>query len=221
MINPVKTERIGETRTMNNGINATIICYRNNKDIDVQFENGCIAKNIVYRLFAKGIVKCPLIIEYYDNFCKVTNVNTKHKTEFLIDVEDVSKIQNKMCSINDSGYIMCNKKRLHREIMNCSQDVEIDHINGNRLDNRKTNLRICTRQQNAYNLSKRITNRSGYKGVSLCGFTNKWKSVIGFEKRTITIGRYNTKELAAEAYNKKALELYGDFARLNEVNYAT
>lgn len=102
-------------------------------------------------------------------------------------------------------------------IDNIPKDKFVDHINGNILDNRRSNLRICTHQQNCVN---KPSTKEGYKGIyklpsgryqaRISNKSNKSKPVI-------CIGTFDTENEAAEAYNKKALELHGEFARLNVI----
>jgi hypothetical protein len=108
---------------------------------------------------------------------------------------------------------------VHRAIMNPPDDLFVDHINLNRLDNRRCNLRIATKAQNNRNVSLRKDNTSGYKGISLNkrAIKNPWEVSIAVMGKNIHIGCYPTKEQAALAYNKAALKYHGEFARLNDV----
>lgn len=105
--------------------------------------------------------------------------------------------------------------RFHREIMNAPPDVQIDHISGNGLDNRKRNLRYATRSQNQRNKHPRDNCSSKYMGVSWCKRRNKWKAIIQSDKKVTNIGRFDTEIEAAMAYDEYAIRLHGDFARLN------
>ena len=115
------------------------------------------------------------------------------------------------------------KIRMHRVIINAPKGIPVDHINGNPLDNRKENLRVCTHQENCRNRGKPKNNKSGYKGVSymkkskdmINEHSKPWKTQITFNGNPITIGMYKTKEEAARAYDQKAIELFGEFAQLN------
>ena len=102
---------------------------------------------------------------------------------------------------------------LHRYIMNAPDGMDVDHINHDTLDNRKNNLRICTRQQNLWNTKPYGSCK--YKGVCWDKHRNKWLSYVTFENKFITLGRFNTEEEAARAYDTKAKELFGEFAYLN------
>ncbi len=109
-----------------------------------------------------------------------------------------------------------NKKNIlmHRLLSNPSDSQEVDHINGNRLDNRRSNLRNCTRLQNIGN-SAGYSKKTVYKGVEVrnTGYVAK----IGMNYKTIYLGFFKTEEEAALAYNKAALKHYGRFAKVNEV----
>lgn len=94
-------------------------------------------------------------------------------------------------------------------------DYVIDHINGNRLDNRRENLRVVTKRSNAANSKSRSGSTSKYKGVSLDSSRNKWISSIQLNGKTNHIGRFESEEDAAKAYDLRAWTEYGEFARLN------
>lgn len=113
--------------------------------------------------------------------------------------------------------------RMHRLIIGAKVDENVDHINGNKLDNRRKNLRIATKSQNAVNRPKFIKNAtSKYKGVHwyrsyVKGKTPHWRAEIRFHRKAIRLGRFETEKEAAIAYNKKAVELFGKFAYLNKI----
>ena len=104
---------------------------------------------------------------------------------------------------------------MHREIMNAPDGMGVDHINGNGLDNRRENLRFCTIAQNRMNSVKIIAKSSGFKGVEWHKSHHKWRARITAAKKEIHIGYFNTELDAAEAYDEKALELFGEFAKPN------
>jgi len=90
----------------------------------------------------------------------------------------------------------------------------VDHINGNRLDNRRENLRTCTNAENMRNRGKTASNTSGYKGVYRGRQPGRWRALIMVDGETISLGQYDTPEEAHEAYRKAATEFHGDFAGL-------
>lgn len=112
---------------------------------------------------------------------------------------------------------------LHRFLTCCPPDLEVDHRNRKKHDNRSENLRVCTTRQNAGNatLSKRKDKTSQYKGVSkrlrdLEG-DKHWHARGVKSYRSILIGRFKTEIEAALAYNKWAIETFGEFACINEI----
>ncbi len=107
--------------------------------------------------------------------------------------------------------------RMHRYIMNCPKGKQTDHKNHNTLDNQKSNLRICTRQQNKMNRKNHKKSSSGYKGVYWNIPRNKWMAYIRHNGKLIYLGLYKNEIDAAMAYNKKAKELFRKFAYLNKV----
>jgi hypothetical protein len=136
------------------------------------------------------------------------------------DFEELNKYKWHPNSMKTKGlYASRNEKNtcisMHRQIMNPGKQEKIDHINHNPLDNQKHNLRICTCQENNMNRSITSKNKSGYKGVSFCKRTKKWRGDIKKNGKSIPLGRYKTPEEAAHKYNKKAVEIFGEFAYLN------
>ena len=89
----------------------------------------------------------------------------------------------------------------------------IDHINGDRTDNRICNLREASNAENVRNKIKTSRNSTGYKGVSYHVKNKKYVASIGFNMKSIYIGSFNTAEEAHAAYCKKATELHGEFFR--------
>lgn len=105
---------------------------------------------------------------------------------------------------------------LHRFLMNMPNGKEIDHINGNRLDNRICNLRICSHSENQRNKGKLIGQyTSNYKGICWRKFQKQWRATIRFKNRKHLIGYFKNEIDAAIAYDLWARELHGKFARLN------
>lgn len=104
---------------------------------------------------------------------------------------------------------------LAREIMGNPKGMMVDHKNGDTLDNRKSNLRICNRAENGSNRGKQINNKSGYKGVYWYKYTKKWKAQIKVKGKVMALGYYFNKVDAAKAYNQASLEFHGEFANIN------
>ena len=113
--------------------------------------------------------------------------------------------------------------RMHRVIMDCPSDKEIDHINHDTLDNTKVNLRICNHSQNVMNKKPKHNSSSKFKGVHLEKQYYKdktytyWFSQIRINGKTIHLGRFKNEIDGAKAYDKKAIELFGRFALTNRM----
>ncbi len=131
-----------------------------------------------------------------------------------VDSQDYDRI-NSYKWRNVHGYAMTGSKTrsMHRTILGAPVGMTVDHINGDRLDNRRINLRLCTQIQNQGNKRIPSNNSSGYKGVTK--FNNKWRAMIGVRGNMAHIGLYNTKEDAALAYDCAAIQIFGEYARCN------
>jgi hypothetical protein len=128
---------------------------------------------------------------------------------------------------NDRGYAYRRKTiegkyrciYLHRFIMQTPEDMDTDHINGDPLDNRRENLRICTTAENLANRTKLTTrNTTGYKGVCFDKKKGLYYAQIGWQRKGIrknfVIGYFTDPKKAAKAYEEEALQRYGEFAKL-------
>ncbi len=104
---------------------------------------------------------------------------------------------------------------MHRQILNAKKGESVDHRNHNGLDNRLVNIRLCTHQQNCQNQRKSKNGTSKYKGVSWNKIEKRWRAVVRSEGELVHIGYYNSEIEAAKAYDKRALELFGEFAYCN------
>lgn len=105
--------------------------------------------------------------------------------------------------------------RLHREIMSAPSGVQVDHINGDGLDCRRVNMRLCTHTENQHNSRRRTDNTSGYRGVYLHKASKKWDARIKVNGKVLFLGHFTSPEAAARAYDEAAKKYHGDFANLN------
>ena len=105
--------------------------------------------------------------------------------------------------------------KLHRLIMDAPAGTHVDHINGDPLDNRRCNLRIATPQQNQCNSRKHKRGTSTFKGVSRNRDSGRWRAYIVKDRKQINLGSFATELEAADAYDKAALAIFGEFACLN------
>ena len=142
---------------------------------------------------------------------------TKGKSAIVDDADYVGLMKNHWCF--STGYAMRGTWRdhkthlMHRQIMGQPpQGMEIDHINGNRLDNRRCNLRFATRSQNIINKGCQPNNKLGVKGVSKRASTGRFYARIGAKGRKPYLGIFPTIEEAIAARQKAEHNLYGEFA---------
>lgn len=138
-----------------------------------------------------------------------------------LDEEDKHYLEERSFSIHklkNTQYLYNSNKniRLHRLIMNCPNGKQIDHINGNGLDNRKENLRICSQSENHQNRSKWGNTSSQYKGVHWHKIVKKWVAQIMINGKRKHLGYFDREREAAKAYNYMAIKHFGEYARINE-----
>jgi hypothetical protein len=107
---------------------------------------------------------------------------------------------------------------MHRVIMQTPEGFYTDHINHNSLDNRRCNLRQCTIAENQHNQRIRTsTKTSKYKGVCRYKTSKKWRAQITINGKRITIGYFEKEIDAALAYNNSAIQYFGNYATLNQL----
>lgn len=142
----------------------------------------------------------------------------------LVDNEFYSQLLKHTWRVSKQGYVVSEQRvagkkislRLHRFIMNNAlKTQDIDHSNHNKLDNRKVNLRICTRSQNQANRLKQQGTTSKYKGVSWHKRAKKWVARIKKHGVLIYLGSFNSEKAASKEYNKFAKLLFQEFAHTN------
>lgn len=105
--------------------------------------------------------------------------------------------------------------RMHREIAQPPEGFVVDHINGDTLDNRRANLRVCTYSENSLNRRSTPFGTSNYRGVYWREGKGRWAAQIRYERKKYHLGYYKNEDEAARAYDEKAKELLGKYARLN------
>ncbi len=145
----------------------------------------------------------------------------------IVDDEDYERLMEyKWCYSSTIGYAVSRtyvggKKKvllMHRFILNAPPDKVTDHINHNKLDNRKSNLRICSSSENNRNMPiNRANNKSGYRGVYWSKSRKKWIANIRFNNKPIYLGIFDNKHDAARMYNFWAVDLFGEYANLNVI----
>ena len=139
----------------------------------------------------------------------------------MVDAADYEWLSQYKWSATSSGLntYACRNVRgkivlMHRFIMKAPKGMVVDHIDGNGLNNCRSNLRICTHSQNMCN-SRIRSGSSQYKGVCYERRSGRWVAHIACEGQSYHLGTFDSEIEAARAYDRKAIELFGQFARLN------
>lgn len=149
----------------------------------------------------------------------------------LVDDEDYSKLSTKKWCValrkgkpesalrmEQIGFKKQRTIRMHRVVLGITDPkAVIDHIDGNPLNNTKSNLRICTQAENAKNRAKMSRGSSVFKGVTLDNKTKKWAVSICCDYKSFYIGKFANELDAALAYNNAAKQLHGEFSRINNI----
>ena len=106
--------------------------------------------------------------------------------------------------------------RMHRVITDAPKGMDVAHLDGDGLNNQRSNLRVCTHAQNIQNAKMRSHNKSGYRGVSWYKTRNKWRACIAVNKKFIHLGFFDDKEEAARVYQEAAVKYHGEFRRTDD-----
>ena len=132
----------------------------------------------------------------------------------FVSLQDVERVGRYFWHLDTAGYpataVDGRKTRLHVFLLGAG----VDHRDGDKLNNRRENLRKCSPAQNAWNSSRRGTNRSGFKGVDLYR-DGRWRARIRAHGKVTFLGYFETAKEAARAYDAAARIQHGEFARLN------
>ena len=147
------------------------------------------------------------------NVIKLSNSNDVA----LVDDEDHERLAKYNWQKSTNGYAIrsegTDKVYLHQEVCPTPPGVYADHVNGQRLDNRRCNLRPATHSQNGQRRKVQVNNSSGYRGVSQS--PNGWRSQIYVNNKRISLGYYKDAAAAARAYDRAALQYFGSNAATN------
>ncbi len=104
--------------------------------------------------------------------------------------------------------------RMHREIMRPLKGEQVDHVDGDGLNNQRYNLRTASHAENVRNRGKQKNNTSGFKGVKWNGAAKKWEAKIGVDGKDVYLGVYTSKEIAYGVYCEAAKKHHGKYARI-------
>lgn len=147
----------------------------------------------------------------------------KNGKMILIDSEDLEMVAPHSWCQTGRGYVQTTiDKRstyLARFLLNAPHGMDVDHINHNALDNRRSNLRLCTHQENSCNSLP--CQKWHAKGIAWCEENKNWRASIHRKGRCLDLGRFKTEQEASDAYDKAARELFGEFACVNNTGGLT
>lgn len=143
----------------------------------------------------------------------------------IIDAEDYERVSKLKWWADHYGYAVARSKmvkgkfesyRMHRLILNAPKGMEVDHINGNKLDNRKSNLRLATKAENGRNRPTNSNNTSGYKGVTRGPNSIGWVAQIKVNKKKIHLGYFQDPADAYRAYIDGVKKYHGEFGNIKK-----
>ena len=138
----------------------------------------------------------------------------------VVDDEDWDQVRHKNWHLLKTGYAGCNNwidgrnygQTMHRMIMKPRNGFVVDHIDGDKLNNRRANLRVCRHANNCKNAKLSKANKTGFKGVDLHSQNKNFRAQIMVNGKTIHLGCFKTAELAGKAYDAASLKYHGKFA---------
>ena len=189
---------------------------------------GCLLKEHGYRICKKRKKqnKYDLSGDYgigYTN--NIDYSDPEHKRNyFYFDLKDYNLIKDFCWCFDKDGYLftMCDYHniKMHRLIMNCPDDMEVDHIKHNNYDNRKNELRICTHTENAQN-RKSVNNTSGIQGVKYNKNTNKWIAFLTIKREYVLLQSFDSFEEAVKARKEAENKYFGEYSYDNSMSMDT
>lgn len=152
---------------------------------------------------------------------------TKHGQEIVVDDDIYEQCNNRQWRVDKGGYARNNPwvngktvtVYLHRLVMKAdSSKTIVDHINGDKLDNQRSNLRFVTQEQNKFNRKATVGTPCPYKGVTINSSSKRpYKADIFYRGVHHYLGVFATAEEAAQAYNEGSLKYHGEYGRLNVI----
>ena len=194
-------------------------CAGCNNKVESRFDGVWYCNKHYLRMYTHGDLEChgrKRTTKLVDDGKPYVEIKTAKGDTILIDRQDIDKAMKCSWCISKAGYPVANiggrVVKMHRVLLGVeSRDVIVDHINGNPLDNRRNNLRLCNVTENARNHGLNRNNTSGIAGVSktACG---KWRARITVNGKEIQLGNYNTIEEAQTVRQEAEFKYYGEFS---------
>lgn len=203
------------------------ICRNSNKTVNTDIGILCGKHYLQYIRYGKIKSRTkydPNVIEEFSNHAIIYLYNKDGDiiAETLIDKEDIPKVINDKWCRDKNGYVKNSKQGYLHRILLGETNLFIDHINGDKLDNRKRNLRICNNADNLKNIVKLPKNNtSGILGVRFREDRNKWYAEIQCNKEKIYLGSFSSLEEAIKARLNGELKFFGKYKSKilnNEIN---
>lgn len=157
-------------------------------------------------------------------------IQLTRKKVALVDSQDYEQLNQWSWYANSNSphlWYACRRKQvdkkrtlflMHRVILNAPRHLQVDHINGNGLDNTRANLRLCTQSQNLHN-QRTVFGSSKYKGVYWNKFGKQWRAHIGIDGKVVHLGYFRSEKQAALAYDNIVIKIIGKFAYTNQMRY--
>lgn len=196
------------TRVKHNQLTNMFLCEKHCKQI---YKYGNITDNSSYNQKDKNDIKV------YKDYALLILKNKYGEItgKSIIDLDDIEIVKQYKWTLGNHGYVTSgagkNQILLHRLLSNAFDGIYVDHINRNKLDNRKLNYRFCTNQENNRNKDLYSHNSSGITGVTWNKERNKWQAQIVVDNKTINLGRYESFDEAVKARLKGEEEYFKDF----------
>jgi hypothetical protein len=201
------------------------ICITEGCGREVEYSGYQLCKRCYIRLWRKGKLEKPefipntILVEGGIIKIELCNENKEVAGYAIIDKEDYEHVKGYRWYKHISGYAYnsSTKTFLHQHIAQLMGIKNTDHINRDRSDNRKTNLREATLFENARNKGVRKNSKSGYTGVNWITNESKYRAYINVSDKKIPLGGFDNPVDAAKAYNEAAVKYFGEFACLNKL----
>lgn len=188
-------------------------------------KHGLFNQKLDNHLQGKGCPSCYKdknnnLGKYIDNGDGTATIPLTKGKHTIVSIEDIPMLIKYSWYFAD-GYAVRGDNgktiRMHRTIVGAPEEMLTDHIDSDTLNNQRNNLRICTVNENAKNRVKNKSSKNKYKGVCYRKDNGKWRAIIQSNGKQYSLGDYNSELEAAIAYNKKAIELHGEFAKINDI----
>jgi hypothetical protein len=192
-----------------------IIAYQCNLRAGKSQSCGCLRDENVSKLFSSGENEIIIYSDYAELI--ILDCHGEEKARAILDLDDIEKVRGYRWYLSTQGYAVAKNKHNNRRNLAMHRliypyGVMGDHVDRNRLNNRKANLREANSQENCMNQGIRSTNTSGFRGIYWDKSREKWSADIMYSGKKYHLGRFTLKEDAISARIKAEKELFGKFS---------